>query len=53
MKNLRLTQVSFSIKEQQRMSTGLKKSGEKQWGLLNFQNEIRKLSTVAMKVKSC
>ena len=53
MKNLRLSQVSFSTKEQQRMSTCLKKHGQKQWGLLNFQNEIRKLSTVAMKVKSC
>ena len=35
------------------MSTCLKKTGEKHQGLFNFQNEIRKLRTVTMKIKSC
>ena len=48
MKNLRLSQVSIYTKERHLVSNCLKKPGEKHRGLLNFQNEIRKSSTVAI-----
>ena len=51
MKNLRI--YKFSTKEPHLMSTCLKNPGEEHQGLFNFQNEIWRLSTVAMKIKSC